>query len=333
MRWNIRVWRFWKSWFPALAPRDRHYFIQGQAYWALANWSLFDLTGEPDYRAAAIAATEVIAGSQRGDGGWDYPLPERRHLTATVEGDFGAIAALEAHRRGAGASFVDVARRWHDYVEARVGYQPHGGGLAVNYFDRPRGKVPNNTAEWIWVLGRLHAATGETAYLDRIPALLSFLESVQRPDGELPYEIAGAGTPGRVHYLCYQYHAFQCMKLAWHAEAHGDARARRLAVGLAGFLARGVTASGAVRASCTATLPEVVYYADATGLALHTVTRLGWADHGAAAERAFAFVLGRQRADGSLPFSRGDYYLLSDPGPYPRYLAMSLFHLAERART
>jgi len=332
VRWNIRVLRFWKSWFPALAPRDRYFFVQGQAYWALANWTLHDLTGEPDFRARALAATEAIAAAQRHDGGWDYPLPERRHLTATVEGDFGAIAALEAYRRGAGGRFLDLARRWHEYVETRIGYQSHGDGLAVNYFDRPRGLVPNNTAEWIWVLGRLHVATGEAAYLSRIPALLTFLESVQRPNGELPYEIAGAGAPGRVHYLCYQYHAFQCMKLAWHADGLGDPRARRLAVGLAAFLAAGVTASGAVRASCGAALPEVVYYADATGLALHTVTRLGWADHGAAADRAFGFVLGRQRPDGGLPFSRGDYHVLSDPGPYPRYLAMSLYHLAERAR-
>src|SRR5262249_408586 len=35
VRWNIRVWRFWKSYFPALAPRERHFFLQGQGYWAL----------------------------------------------------------------------------------------------------------------------------------------------------------------------------------------------------------------------------------------------------------------------------------------------------------
>jgi len=332
VRWNIRVWRFWKSWFPALAPRDRYFFVQGQAYWALANWTLHDLTGDPDFRTHALAATAAIAATQRCDGGWDYPLPERRHLTATVEGDFGAIAALEAWPRGGEPALLEVARRWHDYVELHIGYQSHGDGLAVNYFDRPRGLVPNNTAEWIWVLGRLHAATGEARYLARVPALLGFLERVQRPTGELPYEIAGAGAPGREHYLCYQYNAFQCMKLAWYAESHGDARARRLAEGLAGFLSGGVTASGAARASCGAVRPEVVYYADAVGMALHTVTRHGWADHGPAADRAFDFVLARQRPDGGLPFSRGDYHVLSDPGPYPRYLAMSLYHLAERAR-
>jgi hypothetical protein len=333
VRWNIRVFRFWKSAFPVLAPRERFFFIQGQAYWALANGSLLDLTGDASYAERARRAVEAIRAAQREDGGWDYPLPERRGLTATVEGNFGAVAMLEAHRRGLGESFLEGARRWHRYVESRIGYQDHPGGIAVNYFDRPRGMVPNNTAEWIWVLGLLARATGEPHYLDRVGALLGFLEAVQRPDGELPYEIAGAHQPvGRAHYLCYQYNAFQCLKLAWHAAAHGDPRARRLAERLAAFLAGGVTARGAVRASCAARLPEVVYYADAVGLALHTVSRLGWADHRAAAERAFGFVLGRQRADGSFPFSRGDYYVLGDRGPYPRYLAMTLFHLAERAR-
>jgi hypothetical protein len=122
------------------------------------------------------------------------------------------------------------------------------------------------------------------------------------------------------------------MKLAWHAEAHGDERARALAVKLARFLARGVTARGSARASCHAAWPEVVYYADAVGLALHTVTRLGWADHGELADRAFHWALSRQRADGSFPFSRGDYLVLADRNRYPRYLATTLYHLAERAR-
>jgi hypothetical protein len=333
VRWNIRLWRFWKSAFPALSPGERFFFVQGQCYWALANWTLHDLTGEATHREHARAATEAIASAQRADGGWDYPLPERRGLTATVEGDFGAVAMLEANRRGLGEHYLDRARRWHDYIERHIGYQEHPGGIAVNYFDRPRGLVPNNTAEWIWVLGLLARATGEARYLERVPALLGFLEAVSLPSGELPYEIGGRFRRStRLHYLCYQYNAFQCSKLAWHAASHGDPRARRLAVRLAEFLAGGVTPGGAVRASCRSRLPEVVYHADAVGFALDLVTRLGWADHRERAGRAFDFVLSRQRHDGSFPFSRGDYYLLSDPGPYPRYLAMTLYHLAQRAR-
>jgi len=333
VRWNIRVWRFWKSYFPALSPRERHFFLQGQGYWALANWTLHDVTGEARFAGTALAATEAIATAQRADGAWDYPLPERRHLVATVEGNFGAVALLEAHRRGAGDGFLEAAQRWHEFVELRIGYQNHPGGLAINYFDRPRGLVPNNTAEWIWVLGRLHRVTKDPRYLSRVPELLGFLEAVQRPSGELPYELPSPHAERtREHYLCYQYNAFQCLKLAWFATANGEARARRLAGRLAAYLATGVTASGAVRASCGARLPEVVYYADAVGLALDTATRLGLGDYRALADRAFGFVLSRQRPNGGFPFSRGDYYLLSDRNAYPRYLAITLYHRAERAR-
>ena len=113
-----------------------------------------------------------------------------------------------------------------------------------------------------------------------MPALLGFLEAVQRPDGELPYELAGtapeagSGAPNRtrIHYLCHQYNAFQCVKLAWYAHATGDARARVIAVRVAGFLAGGVTESGSVRASCGSRLPEVIYYSDAVAMALQSLT-------------------------------------------------------------
>ena len=92
-------------------------------------------------------------------------------------------------------------------------------------------------------------------------------------------------------------------------------------------------ASGAVRASCDSVNPEVLYYADAVGMALHTVSAYGWADYAALADRTFAFVLSRQREDGGFRyFSRRDYGVLSDRNEYPRYLAMTLYHLSERAR-
>jgi len=334
VRWNIRVGRFVKSYLPFLRPRERFYFLQGQAYWAFASWTLGDLTSDPALHEAARAATRVIAATQRLDGAWDYPLPERRHLVATVEGDFGAMALLEGVRYDQDATWLERARRWHEYVEREIGYQEYGGGLCVNYFQKPRGLVPNNTCEWIWVLGALASATGDARFLERVPKLLTFLENVQMPSGELPYELAGGNEPRtRPHYLCFQYNAFQCMKLAWFASDHADVRARAIAERLSDFLATGVLASGAVRASCSSVLPEVVYYADAVAMALHTVTSLGWRDHGALADRAFRWVLAQQRADGGFPrFSRGDYYVLSDRNEYPRYLAMTLFHLAERAR-
>lgn len=334
VRWNIRIGRFVKSYLPMLRPVERYYFIQGQAYWALASATLAELTGDSVYTSAADDAARIVRTTQRPDGAWDYPLPERRHLVATVEGDFGAIAMLDHHARTGDPDALAGARAWHAYVEREIGYQQHPGGLCVNYFQRPRGMVPNNTCEWIWVLGRLAQSTGDASYLERVPAMLGFLEAVQLPSGEMPYELPGGNERRlRHHYLCFQYNAFQCMKLAWHARLHGDARAQRLAERISDFLSTGVRDDGAVRASCSHALPEVVYYADAVAMALHTVTQAGWRDHGALADRSFAWVLRQQRADGSFArFSRGDYGMLSDRNEYPRYLAMTLYHLAERAR-
>lgn len=334
IRWNIRVWRFLKSYFPRFRPEERYYFVQGQAYWALASWSLGDLTGDSSYYQAAEDAARVILKTQRNDGSWAYPLPERRHLIATVEGNFGSVAMLEAFRRTQDSEFLDGARRWHSYIEREIGYQQHPCGLAINYFQKPRGMVPNNTCTWIWVLGRFARATGDRRYLDNVPAMLGFLEAVMLPTGELPYELPGPHeTRLQLHYLCYQYNAFQCMKLAWYASEHADPRARDLSVRLAKYVATGILESGAVRASCMRAKPEVLYYADAAGMALHTVTSLGWADYGELADRAFRFVLSRQRDDGSFRyFSTGDYGILSDRNEYPRYLAMTLYHLSERAR-
>lgn len=334
VRWNIRLWRFVKSYLPALRPRERYYFLQGQAYWALASWTLGDLTGDAAFHAAAREATRVVRQTQRDDGAWDYPLPERKHLIATVEGDFGAVAMLEAYEREGDRAYLEAALKWHAYLEREIGYQSHPAGLCVNYFQKPRGMVPNNTCEWIWVLGRFATATGDANFLANVPAMLGFLEAVMQPTGELPYELPSPHENRlQQHYLCYQYNAFQCMKLAWYAHAHNDARARTLAVRLAGYLTGGVTESGAVRASCASANPEVLYYADAVGMALHTVSSYGWADHSVLADRTFRFVASHQRADGGLRhFSRGDYGMLSDRNDYPRYLAMTLYHLCERAR-
>ena len=77
----------------------------------------------------------------------------------------------------------------------------------------------------------------------------------------------------------------------------------------------------------------MLYYADAVGMALHTVSAYGWGDYAELADHTFAFVLSRQREDGGFGyFSRRDYGVLSDRNEYPRYLAMTLYHLGERAR-
>lgn len=50
------------------------------------------------------------------------------------------------------------------------------------------------------------------------------------------------------------------------------------------------------------------------------------------ANKAFRYLLRQQRGDGSFPHSQRDYGVLSDRRPYPRYLAMMVFHLVTSAQ-
>ena len=61
--------------------------------------------------------------------------------------------------------------------------------------------------------------------------MLDFLANSQLPTGELPYIVDGPYEKGRIHYLCYQYNAFQFLKLAWAAALRADPRTRRILVG------------------------------------------------------------------------------------------------------
>ncbi len=329
VRWHIRVGRFVKSALPRLSRGERHVFRQGQGYWALSHWELHRLTGDSEYLGIALAVAEECLASQLPDGAWSYPLHARRHLKATVEGDFGAICLLRAFEHTGDVRFRNGALRWHRFVEQHIRYErPARGGLAVHYFDRPRGMVPNNTAEWIWMLGEYARVLLDSSYLSQVGDLLTFLETVQCSSGELPYELPGEHEPRyQPHYLCYQYNSFQALKLWWFFEAHGDRRAGELARRLTRFVSGGVRDNGASRAACGVDQPEVNYHTDVLALALRTGAAHGMPRCLELSRRCIHRSLSRQRPDGGYGFSTGDYGFLEDNRPYPRNLAMSLFHL------
>jgi hypothetical protein len=327
VRFNLRLWRFAKSALDFVPWRDDYIFMQTQGYWVLANWMLHEATGELGYRKLALESTEATLRLQQPEGFWRYPLPERKHLIATVEGDWGAIAALASHARESRPDFLQAAVRWYEFLVTKIGFQDHASGRAINYFDRPRGKVPNNSVEAAWLFVRLWKATGEARFLEYVDALLDFLASVQLPSGELPYIVESPQEQGRVHYLCFQYNAFQFLKLAWLARLKPGTRADSLLPPLARFLSGGVTASGASAADCAHEKPEVDYYTAALGAALFEAARRGFLTSPEASDRCYARVLERQRPDGSFAYSTGDCGFLSDSRSYPRPLVMTLFHL------
>lgn len=327
VRLNLRLWRFVKSALDFIPWQDNHVFMQTQGYWILANWMLHEMTGKPRYREMARDSTEAVLRLQQPEGYWVYPLPERKHLIATVEGDWGAISLLATYAREPFEDFRGRAVCWYDFLIAKIGLQTHTQGEAVNYFQRPRGKVPNNSVEVLWLCLRLWKATGAKRFLEHFGPFLDFLLAVRLPSGELPYVVESPYERRREHYLCYQYNAFQFLKLVWSQKLYPDVRLAALLRGLARFLEKGVTASGASAADCFHARPEVDYYTAVLAAALYEAAQLALTSTPALSEKCFGRVLERQRPDGSFAYSTGDYGFLCDGRSYPRPQAMTLYHL------
>ena len=327
IRFNLRLWRFFKSALDFLPWKDDYVFIQSQGYWILANWMLHEATSERRYYDIAIEATEATLLLQQPQGYWIYPLPERKHLIATVEGNWGAIGLLAGHAREPRQDFLAGAVRWYDYLIRSIGFQKHTSGKAINYFDKPRGKIPNNSVEATWFFLRLWQATGEARFLVHVESMLDFLAAVQLPSGELPYIVEGPYERRRIHYLCYQYNAFQFLKLAWSEALLPDSRTRKILSSLAKFLMKGVTATGASAVDCSHRMPETDYFTAVLAAALNEAAQQKLIENTDLSERCYARVLARQRPDGSFAYTTGDYAFLRDGRSYPRQQVMTLFHL------
>ena len=93
------------------------------------------------------------------------------------------------------------------------------------------------------------------------------------------------------------------------------------------FLATGQAPDGHVYYQCGQRSREVTYHTAAVAAAFSQAAEVGIDGYEERAARAFAYLLGLQRVDGSFPHSRSEYYVLSDQRSYPRYLAMILYHL------
>ncbi len=327
VRFNLRLWRFVKSALDFIAWNDDYVFMQSQGYWILSNWMLYELTGNPKFRAIAIESTEAVLRLQQAGGYWLYPLPERRHLIATVEGDWAAAGLLATYAREPRKEFLSAAVRWYDYLVGMIGFQPHDSGKAINYFDKPRGKIPNNSVEAVWLFLRLAKASGDAQFAGHADSMLDFIAASQLHSGELPYIVEGPHEKGRQHYLCYQYNAFQFLKLAWAESLRPDPRTERVLPVLAGFLCQGVTDEGASSADCHHTLPETDYFTAVLAAALNEAKRRGRSEAGELSDRCYVRLLKRQKYDGSFAYTDWDYGFLSDGRSYPRPLAMTLFHL------
>lgn len=335
VRFNARVGRFVKSYLRAIPWSDRRIYMQAQGYWILDNWHLFELTGDERYRDIALACSNYVLAAQRPEGYWEYPDPEWRNRIATVEGDFGCLGLVESYRQTGQDAFLAGAKKWYRYLIDEVGFQGSDGMLAINYFSNVRGSmVPNNTTLTLFTLARLADATQDTQYLTTCAAMVAWLNQVQLESGELPYAVTGSQDGrDRVHFLCYQYNAFELLDLVEYYRLTCDEAILPVVEKLAAYLSNGVTETGAASYDCHHRTPEVTYYAAALAAALSQATSLSVGDYRALSERGFRWVLTQQKPDGGFKFhSRANYNFLADRRAYPRNLAMILSHLLLEAR-
>jgi hypothetical protein len=328
VRLNLRFWRFLKSYAGLTNGPERHVFMQGAAYWIMANWVLLDLRGEQAFGYLAARGADRVADLQRGDGSWQYPLKERRHLAATIEGNWASLALLESFRRTGEERYLRAALDWKRFLLRRIGFQSYEGTLAVNYFDRPRGNIPNNTTNTLWFLAEsaLHEPDAEAE--EKIHGMKAFLKKVQRPNGEFPYIVESPYEKGKPHYLCFQYNAFEFLDLCHYYRIRGDEEVVPMLESLAGFLSSGLTLRGWARTSCIRERPRVIYYTASLAYALWKAHALGISGDAEKWRRGILRVLEHQNPRGSFPHSRGDYGILEDSRSYPRYQAMILYFLA-----
>lgn len=335
VRFNRRLWRFFKSAAPMLPWHDDYYYLQGQGYWVLDNWRLHDLTGEDAPVEIALACSREMTNRQHPEGHWDYPHPEWGGRVGTVEGIFAALGLLESYARTRDEHWLDGVLRWYSYLVHETGFQPAREGLAINYFSNwTRGLIPNNSTLALAFFGRLAQVTGDDQYLQYCPEMIAFLADVQLETGEFPYSLEGLNGEGKdkIHFQCFQYHAFQLQDLAMYHEATGDGRVLPLIRKVAEFIEPSVRVDGSTQFDCADSGVQMPYNTAAIAAALNIARRLGVHDARAAEDRAYGYVLREQRPGGGYWFSRGDYGFLRDNRYYPRPMTMLLYHLLLKAQ-
>jgi hypothetical protein len=335
IRFNARIFRFPKSYLSFIPWRDELVYMQAQKYWIDDNLLVAELGigADIDPREVAAKCARAVRRKQRAEGYWEYPNPEWRGRIATVEGNYGAVALLLAHRDQPDADLLAGAVAWHDYVVNKIGFQAYGDSIAVNYFGNlAGGRIPNNSASTIRAFAMLAHASGEDRYLETCPGMIRYLAEVQLDSGELPYATLGVTGKDRPHFLCYQYNAFQFLNIADYYQLTLDPQVLNILKGLASYLAASILPTGACRYDCRQTAPEVIYYTAAAGAALSEAAAMGLGDYRKLADRAFLRVLSQQQVDGSFPYSLRNHRFLSDRRSYPRQLSMLLNHLLLEVR-
>ena len=332
LRYNFRIFRFIKSFFPFIKWGDENYFLQCQGYWVFNNSKMYDIYGDDKYLNNIKLTADRIIENQSDDGSWQYPLPEWKGKIATVEGNYGARALIESFRKLKDERYLAGALKWHEFLYSKTGFLAYKDSLTVNYFAGISGRfVPNNATLTLAFLSELYRETGNLKHLKYAEEMIRFLQYAQKKSGELPYAFETPDTPGREHFLCFQYNSFQLMDLATFYGITQNSDVYDIMKGLARFISTGVEKDGHSRYNCFKSTPVVPYYAAAIAAALLTADNIGLGDYTELSERAYSFLLKSQNKRGGFYYSKNNYKILKDRRSYPRYLVMILKHILMKA--
>ncbi len=326
-RINWRINRFVKSYIPWSPWFDQYVFLQGQGYWLQSNLKLAKLTNKIVYLDIARANADYIIEYQRDDGSWRYPpLFERRHFIATVEGVWASIGLIDAYRQFKDERYLEAVYKWYDFQINSIGFVKYEDSLAINYYDKPVGMVPNNTTLLLRMLAEAYDVTKDKIFLEYTEPMIRFLQYSQLNTGMFPYAFKV-----RKHLLCYQYNSFEFLDLAYYFDLTQDERIKQILRRLTKFLSAGFTSHWSSKYDFFKDDPEVNYYTAVLATALHKATQLQLGQFEEISKKGYEHLLTQQNKDGSFYFSRRNYKILKDTRSYPRYLAMILNHLLLKA--
>lgn len=332
---ELRIYRFIKSYLSFINWSDNYYFLQAQGYWIKSNWDLFKITGDMNYKNVAIACSKHIIDQQKKDGSWNYPSKSWKKYVATVEGTWASLGLLETFNWTEESEYLEGALKWYNFLIDRIGFQPYKNSLAINYFDIPSMRVPNNTTLVLWFLAETYRITNDAKFIRHNDKMTRFIQLSQNDSGELKYAIE------REHYFCFSYNAFEFLDLSHYYEIIDDERIKIILEKLAKFLSTGVTEIGSIKYDCNQTFPEVICSSGAVAAALITVASIGLRNYKRHITYAYDFLFEHQRSDGSFPScAHAAPYLrkpishgfLTDNRSYPRQLCYTLQHLLIKAQ-
>ena len=162
--------------------------MQAQAYWILSNSKLYSSTKKQKYLEYCRNSADRLLVLQRDDGAYDNPDPEWAGLHVPVQGCFATIAFLEVYNLTKNKVYLEAAIKYYNFIE-ESDWIVHEGYELIRYFigeDTVRyikpGNiskiVPNNQTLLVFMYSYFYKVTGEKHYLDRVPSLINYLESV-----------------------------------------------------------------------------------------------------------------------------------------------------------